>query len=237
MDNKPVNRSLRPSVYADRFSPAIRDLVASRDRDIIERFDYEFEVTESDSRFPKTNYFRDLGKASVDHLVERVQDIPEADWDAENKDKPNDFNKLQDARHIIFRFVDEYDNVYKYHDRPQWDEWKSDLLPIMEQAAAELGYTDYCFPRVMLARLAAGGEIKPHSDLTASHYIHKIHVPLTTSPATMFHVGDQARNLEVGEIVEVNNKRMHAVYNDSDADRIHLIFECYDMADYGKPGQ
>ena len=39
---------------------------------------------------------------------------------------------------------------------------------------------------------------------------------------------------EVGEIVEVNNKRGHAVYNKSTQDRVHLIFECYSMDDYGK---
>ena len=34
----------------------------------------------------------------------------------------------------------------------------------------------------------------------------------------------------------MNNKRIHAVQNDGTTDRIHLIFECYSMDDYGKPG-
>jgi len=70
----------------------------------------------------------------------------------------------------------------------------------------------------------------------ASHYIHKIHVPVITNPGTIFHVGVKAKNLPVGEIVEVNNKRSHAVKNDGEQDRIHLIFECYNMDDYGKSG-
>jgi len=37
-----------------------------------------------------------------------------------------------------------------------------------------------------------------------------------------------------GEIYEVNNKRVHAVRNDGEQDRIHLIFECYNVDDYGK---
>jgi hypothetical protein len=51
----------------------------------------------------------------------------------------------------------------------------------------------------------------------------------------MFHVGDQVRHLPAGEMFEVNNKRNHAVENYGDLDRIHFIFECYNMDDYGKP--
>ena len=136
---------------------------------------------------------------------------------------------------LFFRFVNVSVNVFDFHDSPIWDEWKGVLLPIMEQAAKRLGYKNYRFPRVMLARLPPGGKISPHADLSASHYIHKIHVPLVTNPEAMFHVGRQAKHLPAGEIVEVNNKRMHAVENDGDQDRIHFIFECYNMDDYGKP--
>jgi hypothetical protein len=134
----------------------------------------------------------------------------------------------------MFRFINYGDSVFDFHDYPIWDEWKDMLLPIMEQAANALGYKNYCFPRIMLARLPAGGEISSHIDGDASHYIHKIHVPLITNSKTMFHVGKKARYLPAGEIVEVNNKRAHAVKNDGDQDRIHFIFECYNMADYGK---
>ena len=106
----------------------------------------------------------------------------------------------------------------------------------MEQAAIRLGYKNYSFPRVMLAKLSAGGEISPHTDRRASHFIHKIHVPLITNPETIFRVGRQAKHLPAGEIIEVNNKRNHAVKNDGELDRIHFIFECYNMDDYGKPG-
>ena len=85
-----------------------------------------------------------------------------------------------------------------------------------------------------MALLPAGGEVSEHSDGHASHYIHKIHVPLITNPETTFHVGKKARHLPVGEIVEVNNKRVHAVKNNGAQDRVHFIFECYNIDDYGK---
>ena len=42
-------------------------------------------------------------------------------------------------------------------------------------------------------------------------------------------------HLPAGEIFEVNNKRVHSVTNGGSTDRIHLIFECYNTDDYGKP--
>jgi hypothetical protein len=107
----------------------------------------------------------------------------------------------------------------------------------MEQAAQALGYKDYRFPRVMLARLPAGGEVSRHSDGEASHFIHKIHVPLMTNAETVFHVGNKSMHMPVGDIIEVNNKRVHSVKNEGANDRIHLIFECYNMDDYGKAGK
>jgi hypothetical protein len=41
-------------------------------------------------------------------------------------------------------------------------------------------------------------------------------------------------HLPEGEAAEVNNMGVHAVKNDGDADRIHLIFEYYD-ADQPEP--
>ena len=44
-------------------------------------------------------------------------------------------------------------------------------------------------------------------------------------------------NMPVGEIIEVNNKRVHSVNNDGKQDRIHFIFECYNMDDYRRAGK
>ena len=165
-----------------------------------------------------------------------MKSIPESLWKAENEEKPNKLSNLNDTSHIIFRFINGPESVFDFHDLPIWGEWKDVLLPIMKQAAKSLGYKNYRFPRAMLARLPAGGEISGHSDGGANHHIHKIHVPLITNSETIFHVGSQARHLPVGEIFEVNNKRFHAVRNDGELDSIHFIFECYNMDDYGKLG-
>lgn len=228
-----LNSSARPNHFIGGYPAQLEQLVAEKEKYLIDKFAYEFSEEEW-KKYPKADFFRHLGSADINALNARVKSLPESLWQSENEHKPNNYNNLNDTRHIIFRFINA-SSVFDFVDRPLWDEWKDVLLPIMEQAAKSLGYSNYRFPRVMLAKLPAGSEILPHSDGRASHYIHKIHVPLITNPETLFHVGAKAKNLPVGEIFEVNNKRNHAVQNGGEQDRIHLIFECYNMNDYGKP--
>ncbi len=230
---RPLNESPRPKSFVGAFGPELERLVAEKERALIDRFGYEFSEAH---KYPKADYFRRLGSADIATLVQRVKQIPESLWDLQDEAKPNRIAQLNETRHIVFRFIADTGRVFDYSDHPVlWDEWKNVLLPVMTQAARELGYTDYRFPRVMFARVPAGGDIAGHCDGDASPYIHKIHVPLVTDEKVLFRVGRQERHLPAGEIVEVNNKRIHGVSNDSATDRIHLIFECYSMDDYGKP--
>ncbi len=230
---KALNASKRSSDYIGVYPADLQQLVTDKEKYLIDRFDYDFSDARW-SKYPKVDFFRHLGTANVNALVERVKSVPDSLWVSENEGKPNKIVKLNDTCHIMFRFIDGFKNPFDYHDFPIWQEWKDDLLPIMGQAAKILGYEECRFPRIMLAKLPAGSEISPHTDRKASHFIHKIHVPLITNSGTMFHVGDQVRHLPAGEMFEVNNKRNHAVENFGELDRIHLIFECYNMDDYRK---
>ena len=58
-------------------------------------------------------------------------------------------------------------------------------------------------------------------------YVHRVHCPLTTNEMCEFHVGESSRFLEPGEIVEINNRRMHAVVNSGAQKRVHLIVDYY----------
>ena len=230
---KPLNASPRPKNFVGAYAPELEQLVAEKERYLVDQFGYEFSEAH---KYPKTDYFRHLGAADLTALVQRVKQIPETLWESQNEAKPNKIAQLNETRHIMFRFITNTDRVFDFSDHPVlWDEWKDMLLPIMEQAAAKLGYKEYRFPRVMLARVPAGGDISGHYDGEASHYIHKIHVPLITNDKALFRVGQREMHLPAGQIFEVNNKRIHAVRNDGTTDRIHLIFECYNIDDYGKP--
>lgn len=177
----------------------------------------------------KTTTIRRLGAVDIAALKAAVLAIPEAVWDAENADKPNRFEALDKTRHIVFRFVDSTRDWRGSHDRPAWAEWQALLVPVMRAAVAPYGYAGGQFPRVMLARMAPGGEIKPHRDANAAaKWPHKIHVPLLTNDKVTFYVDGIGYHLPEGEAAEVNNMGVHAVKNAGDGDRIHLIFEYFD---------
>ena len=177
----------------------------------------------------KTESIRRLGPVDIAALRQAVLGIDEARWDAENADKPNRFEALDRTRHIVFRFVSNFQDWRDSYDRPLWAEWKGMLEPVLAQAVRDYGYSDAAFPRVMLARMAPGGVIKPHRDANpAAKWPHKIHVPLLTNDKVTFFVDGVGYHVPEGEAVEVSNMAVHAVENAGDTDRIHLIFEYYD---------
>jgi hypothetical protein len=178
----------------------------------------------------KTTTIRRLGPVDIAALKAAVLAIPESVWDAENAGKPNRFEALDKTRHIVFRFVDSVRDWRSSHDRPAWAEWQALIEPVLRRAVAPYGYANGVFPRVMFARMAPGGEIKPHRDANAAaKWPHKIHVPLLTNDRVTFFVEGTGYHLPEGEAAEVNNMGVHAVKNDGDTDRIHLIFEYFDV--------
>lgn len=183
----------------------------------------------------KTATFRHLGQVDIVALKAAVSAIPEELWNAENADKPNRFEALDVTRHIVFRFVSSFRDWRDSYDRPLWAEWRHLLEPVMHAATAEYGYARGVFPRVMLARMAAGGLIQPHRDANpAAKWPHKIHVPIVTNDQVIFRVEGAHYVMPEGEAVEVNNMGTHSVENRGDTDRVHLIFEYYD-ADQPEP--
>jgi quercetin dioxygenase-like cupin family protein len=85
-----------------------------------------------------------------------------------------------------------------------------------------LGY----FIRATLVRLKGGGSIAPHTDNNFSLvHSHRVHVPITTNKEVSFTVGNETINMQPGDVIEINNRRMHSVSNGGDGDRIHLILD------------
>jgi hypothetical protein len=177
----------------------------------------------------KTTTVRKLGPVDVEALRAAVLAIPEEVWEAENAGKPNKFEVLDATRHIVFRFIDSPRDWRTSHDRPAWAEWRGLLEPVMAEAVRHYGYARGVFPRVMFARMPAGGVIHPHIDANpAAKWPHKIHVPVTTNDEVVSFFGGAEHHFPPGEAVEVNNLRPHWVRNGGEADRVHLIFEYYD---------
>ncbi|MEO8456103.1 MAG: aspartyl/asparaginyl beta-hydroxylase domain-containing protein [Sphingomicrobium sp.] len=178
----------------------------------------------------KTTTIRPLGSVDIARLREAVLALPQDVWDAENASKPNRFGALGTTQHVVFRFVSNFLDWRESYDRPLWNEWKALLEPVLAAATAAYNYQRGAFSRIMLARMAPSGVIYPHRDENpAAKWPHKIHVPLQTNPDVTFYVDGVGYRFAEGEAVEVNNMGVHAVENRGSTDRIHLIFEYYDL--------
>lgn len=171
-----------------------------------------------------------LGDVDIGSLALAVAEIPASVWDSENSHKPNKFEALDKTQHIVFRFVKSVQDHRESYDLPMWAAWSDKIIPVMEQATRPYGYKNAIYPRVMLAKMDPGGVIHPHVDAgPAAGFPHKIHVPLQTNPQVKFYVEPNYYHFEVGKAYEVNNRVMHAVKNEGNTPRIHLIFEYYDL--------
>ena len=109
-DSDALNASPRPADIIGAYPPELEELVAGKEKYLIDNFGYELSEP---STYPKTDFFNHLGTAEVDGLIERVKNIPESLWESENEDKPNTFARLNDTRHIIFRYIND-DNVFDF---------------------------------------------------------------------------------------------------------------------------
>jgi len=85
-----------------------------------------------------------------------------------------------------------------------------------------LGY----FIRASLVMLTAGSSIAEHRDMNFSlTHSHRVHLPLVTNDEVWFTVGGETINMREGQLVEVNNRRVHSVHNKGEKDRVHLILD------------
>ncbi len=180
----------------------------------------------------KPEFIRPLGSIDISPIKNVISRTTDRVWNLENEQKENKFDCFHDTRHIVFRFIEGMRDHRRFYSNPNWHVWQSRLQPMMSRAIAPYGIRQPEFPKVMLARLAAGSAIDRHVDGAGSNlYTHKIHIPIQSNPGAKIIINDQAFHLEEGEAYEVNNLAPHSVENRGDADRIHLIFEVFDIAE------
>ena len=182
--------------------------------------------------------YRRIGSIDVAGIRQSIEALGSDAWDA------TAYRQRKWAVHAHTRSIPLiYDDDLRHENptrRPMMDRFEAATKPAMDcirahfapvhaavGSPAEEGY----FVRVILAKLAGGGEIAAHTDAMPSlTRCHRIHLPILTNPSVEFWVNGDIRHLPEGELWEINNRRSHAVRN-LGADRIHAIF------DYVIPGE
>jgi len=80
-----------------------------------------------------------------------------------------------------------------------------------------------------VAILYPGGELEWHSD---DHWFqkfsHRIHIPIITSNECVQLWDNHAEHLSVGNIYEINNRKVHSARNSGSGARIHIILDFCD---------
>ena len=86
---------------------------------------------------------------------------------------------------------------------------------------------DGVFGRILLTKLPAGEKITPHIDILYKYFdiARRFHVPIISNKDVFFSVDGEVKNMKEGECWEINNKKMHRVFNNSLEDRVHLLFD------------
>jgi Aspartyl/Asparaginyl beta-hydroxylase len=180
----------------------------------------------------KPECVRSLGPIDIVPIKALISRTTDRVWDQEDEHKENKFTCFHHTRHIVFRFIEGMRDHRRFYSNPNWNVWQSRLRPMMNRAILPYGILQPEFPKVMLARLAAGAVIDRHVDGAGSNlYTHKIHIPIETNPHARIIINDRPFHLEEGQAYEVNNLAPHSVENRGSSDRIHLIFEVFDLAE------
>lgn len=80
-------------------------------------------------------------------------------------------------------------------------------------------------PSILFSLLQPGARIEPHHGMINTRLI--CHLPLVVPPGCGFRVGNEMREWHVGKLMIFDDTIEHEAWNDSDEDRILLIFDIW----------
>ncbi len=173
-----------------------------------------------------TEPMRHLGPVDIGPITEALARLPEEAWSADMtfQKRVAPYRKTR----TIYLLMTSGGVYAPTSCLTGWDLLRESFEPLVKQIA---GF----FPkpgRVMNAQLALlgpGDDIAEHVDYgPVLELSHRVHVPLETHPEVSFIVEGKPIALQVGQAYELDNMRLHSVYNGSPLRRIHVIVDYYE---------
>lgn len=169
---------------------------------------------------------RCLGEIDVQELQKRILAQEPAAW-TEQAVRQQTYEVHQDTQSIVMLFCDESwpDNGEIYREAG-WERLADVAMPIVDHIIDTYYEPGGLLLRAMAAKLKAKGRIVPHRDKLSSFHIgHRIHIPITSSPAVRYTISGKPYQFDVGKVYEINNQNVHSVMNMGKDDRISFIFD------------
>lgn len=179
--------------------------------------------------------FRNIGNVDVADIRRIAAGFTEEQWAAEAF-RQRRYEVHRDTQTIALVFDEDFRHSHPTR-LPELDRLEQALRPTLQLVAEHFEDSDEghrlleqhgygYFVRATLVRLVAGGSIDAHTDNNFSlAHSHRVHVPVDTNDGVVFTIGKETRALKEGEVVEINNRRMHSVVNGGTATRVHLILD------------
>ena len=169
---------------------------------------------------------RCCGEIDIAPLAAAIAAQGEAAWNEhQNRQKDYEVHRQTQSMVLLFANVDDWPAIEVIR-QPGWDRLAGVAVPIMDSIIARWYPPGGRVIRAMVANLPPGGRIDPHRDAHPSFGCgHRIHVPVTSNTRVRFSVDGRPHNLQVGQVYEINNKKVHSVINKGTTDRIHFIFD------------
>lgn len=146
-------------------------------------------------------------------------------------DTRNLMGNLEQTQSIMLRYFSSYENCFR-------DDWKSHIInkplfPIYESVIQKFifelkKYYSISNYMAFFAKLLPNSKVGLHED--SGQFLetcHRIHIPLKTNLNVFYVIENQKYNWLVGNIYEFDNTRTHGVSNESNEERIHLMFNIY----------
>jgi hypothetical protein len=139
--------------------------------------------------------------------------------------RQNIFPKHVNTKTIPLLFQTDF-RSYEIAPTKYYNLFKDQIFLLEKTLNNNIGQNGHIF-RAILVMLVKGSKIPRHRDGGITLLEPKrIHIPIVTNEKCFFTVGDEIKNLQVGEIWGINNGfKLHSVSNDGDEDRIHLIVD------------
>jgi hypothetical protein len=169
--------------------------------------------------------FRQVGVSDIAALKAKVAGLVDSDWNRES---------WRQERFEIHRFTQTIELIFDQdfrHENPTYREsfhslgCETLLAPIQKTIADYYTGQGYMV-RALLVNLKTGGRIRPHVDTGFSLMnCCRVHIPITSNERVVFTINDEVKVMKEGEMWEVNNARTHAVENQGETDRVHLIID------------
>ena len=180
------------------------------------------------------NYLSLGNLKSVNTLLNSIDKLPEEAWDG--KTDRNKFSVHTMVKVVPIRWT--FDSLKRkkitrlknneWYDVLEFTNIENELQKIYEKYYGA-GFID----TIILALMPGNHTLIPPKDNGYSLMrTHRTHIPLITNKDVLFKVGEkvassESKHMNVGEIWEINNARIHEVNNNGNDDRIHMIVNYY----------